>query len=389
MSETFEYGVIGLGALGSATAWQLARRGHQVVGLERFELGHERGASHDSSRIIRHSYHTPGYVELTKEAYADWAELEADAGESFVTVTGGLDLFPAGAAIPMVDYTDSMTAAGIPYEVLDVDQVAARWPQLALPAGTLALYQERTGMVPAARGVAALQRRAVHHGADLRANAGVTTLRDLGEDGVEIEAGGTTFRVRKLVVTADAWTNEILGHLDWQVPYTVTLEQVTYFTPDQPERFAPDRFPVWIWMDDPSYYGFPLYGEQTVKAAEDCGGQTVTGDDRPFEPDLERRARLADFMATTFPGSGPIDRSKTCLYTLTPDRDFVLGPLPTNPNVIVGMGAAHGFKFTPTFGRLLADLASTGKAGTPVDLSPFRLDRPALVNPGHPNSWLV
>jgi sarcosine oxidase len=169
----------------------------------------------------------------------------------------------------------------------------------------------------------------------------------------------------------------------------VTLEQVTYFRPPEPARFAADRLPVWIWMDDPSYYGFPCYGEATVKAAEDCGGAVVTGDDRPFEPDLARRDRLAAFMAATFPGSGPVDRSKTCLYTLTPDRDFVLGALPGHENVMVGMGAAHGFKFTPTFGRLLADLASTGKAGTPVDLAPFRVDRPALVNPAHPVSWLV
>jgi len=204
-----------------------------------------------------------------------------------------------------------------------------------------------------------------------------------------VETAGQTYRCRRVVVTADAWTNDVLGHLGVELPLTVLQEQVTYVQPADASAFAPERFPVWIWMDDPSYYGFPAYGEATVKAAEDCGGAVVTGDDRPFEPDLERRDRLAAFMAATFPGSGPVDRSKTCLYTLTPDRDFVLGVLPGHENVVVGMGAAHGFKFTPTFGRLLADLASTGKAGTPVDLAPFRLDRPALLDPAHPMSWLV
>ncbi len=386
---SYEYAVVGLGALGSATAWQLARRGARVVGLERFALGHERGASHDSSRIIRHSYHRPDYVALTFEAYQDWATLESDTDERLLTVTGGLDLFPPGAAIPAVDYTSAMDERRVPYEVLDTAAVADRWPQLVLPDGTLSLYQERTGIAPAARGVAAMQRCATASGAVLREQSPVTAVRALGGGAVEVEAGGVTYRVRRLVVTADAWTNEVLGHLGTTLPLTVTQEQVTYFAPEQPERFAPERFPVWIWMDDPSWYGFPTYGEPTVKAAQDCGGPVVSGDVRSFDPDPDREALLAEFMGRTFPGSGPVQRSKTCLYTLTPDRDFVLGALPQHPDVVVGLGAAHGFKFAPTFGRLLADLAQTGVASTPVDLSPFRVDRPALTDADHPVSWLV
>ena len=389
MAELFEFAVVGLGALGSATAWQLARRGERVLGLERFALGHERGASHGSSRIIRHSYHTPGYVRLSFETYEDWASLEGETGERFVTVTGGVDLFPPGAAISAVDYTASMDAAGVPYQVLDNAAVADRWPQLSLPDGTTTVHQADTGIVPAARGVAAMQRRAAVHGAVLRDGSPVTAVRDLGPGGLEVEAGGTTYRVRRLVVTADAWTNDVLGHLGWTVPLTVTQEQVTYFRPADPARFADDQFPVWIWMDDPSFYGFPTYGERTVKAAQDCGGPVVTGDDRSFDPDPARVGLLADFMARTFPGSGTVERSKTCLYTLTPDRDFVIGPVPGHESVVVGLGAAHGFKFAPTFGRLLADLAVTGSASTHLDLSPFRLDRPALTSADHPMNWLV
>ena len=389
MAEQYEYAVVGLGALGSATAWQLARRGESVVGLERFELGHERGASHDSSRILRHSYHTPDYVRLTFEAYEDWATLEADTGETFVTVTGGLDLFPPGCAIPPDDYTSSMTACDVAYSTLDKAAVHARWPQFSLPDGALAVYQERTGMVPAACGTAAMQRQATASGAVLRGDSPVTGVRDLGSAGLELTAGGQTYRVRRMVVTADAWSNDVLRHLDTRIPLTVTQEQVTYFTPQAPADFAPDRFPVWIWMDDPSFYGFPTYCEATVKAAQDCGGPVVTGDERSFEPDADRMKLLADFMAQTFPGSGPATRSKTCLYTLTPDRDFVLGAVPGHESVVVGLGAAHGFKFAPTFGRLLADLATTGVAGTPVDITQFRLDRPALTDPDHPVSWLV
>ena len=141
MSDTYDLAVVGLGALGSSTAWHAARGGLSVIGLEQFELGHDRGASHDSSRILRHSYHTPEYVDLTFAAYDDWADLEAVTGESFVTVTGGVDLFPRGAAIGIEDYTSSMNARGVAHEVLDVAEAHARWPQLALPDGTRALFQ--------------------------------------------------------------------------------------------------------------------------------------------------------------------------------------------------------------------------------------------------------
>jgi sarcosine oxidase len=387
VSTPVEYVVVGLGALGSATAYHLARSGHRVIGLERFELGHRRGASHDTSRILRHSYHTPQYVRLTFDAYDDWAQLEADSGERLVTTVGGLDLFPPGAAIPAADYTESMTAVGVDYEVVDSAEIAARWPQFAVADGTSGIYQRRGSIVPAGRGTATMQQLARRHGAMLYDQTPVTSVRDLGSAGVEVCAGDTTYRCRRLIVCADAWTNDVLAGLDWSVALTVTLEQVTYFSLEDPKPFMPGRLPLWIWMDDPSYYGFPCYGEPTVKAAEDCGGAVVTGDDRPFEPDPGRVTELARFMARTLPGSGRPVRSLTCLYTLTPDRDFVLGPVPGHEAVLVGLGAAHGFKFAPTLGRMLSELASAGE--TSSDIAPFRADRPALHDADAPVNWLV
>ena len=130
-----DFVVVGLGALGSATCMELARSGHHVVGLERFGLGHSWGASHDTSRILRHSYHTPDYVRLTQEAYGDWARLERDAGTSFVSTVGGLDLFPPDPAINPIDYTSSLDEVGIVYEELDAATVMSRWPQFRLPEG--------------------------------------------------------------------------------------------------------------------------------------------------------------------------------------------------------------------------------------------------------------
>jgi sarcosine oxidase len=384
--ERVDHVVVGLGALGSATAWWLAAGGHQVVGLERFRLGHDRGASHDTSRILRHSYHTPAYVELTKQAYDDWARLEAASGESLVTVVGGLDLFPTGAAIPPGDYVDSLTAAGVAFELLDVAEVSRRWPQFSLPAGTTALHQERGAIVPAGRGTATMQRLAAAAGARLLDETPVARLTETA-DGVLVEAGGTTYLASSVVVCSDAWTNQVLAGLDVELPLTMTLEQVTYFAPPAPDRFAPGELPLWIWMDDPSYYGFPCYGEATVKAAEDCGGPVADPDDRTSEPDVDMLGRLSSFVGSLLPGSGPAVRSLRCQYTLTPDRDFVLGPVLDHPRVVVGLGAAHGFKFAPTLGRLLAELAVTGESAT--DLTPYRMDRPALTDPAYVGNWMV
>jgi len=388
VAETFDYAVVGLGALGSAAAWHLARRGHRVVGLERFELGHTRGASHDTSRILRHSYHTPGYVELTLEAYADWADLEEAAGERLVTTVGGLDLFPPDPAIVPDDYTASMDAVGVAYDVLDAAEVTRRWPAFRLPEGAVALHQAEAAIVPAGRGTGILQDQARRHGADLRGRSPVVGVADRGEAGVDVETTEGTLRCRGVVVTADAWTNDVLRHLDVSVPLEVTWEQVTYFSPGRPADFGPEVLPLWIWMDDPSFYGFPTYGEATVKAAQDCGGPRVDPDDRgPEVVDAAMLERLARFMGDVLPGSGDPVRSLRCLYTLTPDRDFVLAPVPGHERVVVGMGAAHGFKFAPTFGQLLADLVTTG--GSATDVSAYRLDRPALTDPGHAVSRLV
>jgi sarcosine oxidase len=387
--ESYDVVVVGLGALGASAAMHLARRGKRVLGLERFELGHRRGASHDSSRILRHSYHTPAYVRLTQEAYADWAALERWSGEQLVTVTGGLDLFPPDPAIAMVDYTSSLTDVGIPFELLDVAEIGRRWPQFSLPSGTVGLYQERGAIVPAARTTALMQKLAVAAGAELRGSTQVLALSDSGGR-VEVELEGARLTADRVVVCADAWTNEVLAGVDVRLPLETTLEQATYFAPSRPGSFAPHHLPLWIWMDDPSFYGFPCYGEPTVKAAQDCGGPVIDTSDplsRTTDPDPEMLERMASFMRRLLPESGDPVRSIRCQYTLTPDRDFVLATVPGHEAVSVGLGAAHAFKFAPTFGRILADLATSGT--TISDISAFRLDRAALTDPAYQTHWLV
>jgi sarcosine oxidase len=379
--------VVGLGALGSAAAWALARAGVSVLGLEQFELGHARGASHDHARIIRRSYHTPGYVRLAGLAYRAWAQLEAEAGERLVLRTGGLDLFPAGAAIPPGPYRASLEACSVPYQWLDAAEVMRRWPAFRLDADVRGLWQADGGIVPAARGTQLMRRLAVRRGATLLANTPVTAIRDRGGP-VEVTTAEATFRAGRLLLCADAWTGRLLAELDAELPLVVTQEQFSYFRPADPDAFAVGRFPVWIWMDDPSFYGFPIWPDGALKAAQDVGGHQVTATTRGFAPDPAASERLGGFLRAHLPAAtGAHDHTATCLYTLTPDRDLVLGPLPGHDRVLVALGAAHGFKFAPLLGRVLADLALHGD--TEVDITPFAVDRPALTTPGARASYLV
>jgi sarcosine oxidase len=388
MRRDYEYIVLGLGGWGSAAAYWLSRRaGADVLGLEQFELGHVRGESQDHSRIIRLSYHTPEYVELAKHAYTAWREVERDSGEQLVLRTGGLDFAPRESAIPLTNYSGSMDAAGVPYEHLDAAEIRRRWPQFTVTDDIHGLFQPESGIAMAARGNAAHVRMARAHGATLRDQAPVERIRPT-EGEMEVVAGGVAYRCRRLVIAAGAWSNGALTHFGIHLPLRVTKEQVTYFATSHQADFQPDRFPIWIWMDDPCFYGIPAFGEAGPKAGQDAGGLETTADTRSFEPDQAALKRTVDFLGRYIPKAlGPIIYTKTCLYTLTPDRDFVLDKLPDFPNVAVGIGGGHGYKFASLIGRILSELAIDGR--TPRNIEPFRIDRAILqlVNP--PANYMV
>lgn len=366
--ETRDVAVIGLGALGSAAAYHLARRGADVVAFEQFDLGHVRGSSHDTSRIIRTSYGAPEYVRLARSAYRDWAEFERVAGEQFVSITGGLIFVRDGGPYSVESFSSSLDAGGVPYDLLAPDEVAARWPQFVIPDGVHTVHTADSGIVNAARSVAALQMQARMHGAAIRARTAVEAITPDGR-GVVVRTAEGDVRARKVVLAADAWTNRLLDPLGAAIPLTTMQEQVTYFKPADPERFDRDRFPVWIWEDDHCFYGFPTYGEPTIKAARDRSDNVMSPEERTFEPRPELVAELEEFMHRTIPGSGHALRTVTCQYAITPDRKFVVGPVEPAPDVIVALGAGHAFKFTPTIGRILAELALD--EGTDEDISAF------------------
>jgi sarcosine oxidase len=390
MKRDWDAIVVGLGGLGSAAAYWLARRfGDRVLGLEQFALEHDNGASRDHSRIIRLSYHRPYYVRLARRAYETWRLVEAEAASTIVTRTGGLDIAPRDAAIPLEDYTASMDAEGVPYERLEGTEIMRRWPQWRLGDEHHGLYQAESGIADPNRANEAHRRLARGHGATLLDHASVTALRDAGGE-VEVQAGSETYRAASVVLAADAWTNPLLAHFGRRLPLTITQEQVTYFAAPRPEEYAPERFPIWIWMDVPCFYGFPAYGEPGPKAAEDVGGREVTPQTRTFDRDEGAFGRVEAFLARHLPGAlGPPIYTKACLYTMPPDRDFVLDTLPDHQRVHVMLGAAHGFKYASLFGRIVAERVADGTSPSEADLAGFRIDRPILLEANPVTSFMV
>jgi sarcosine oxidase len=207
-------------------------------------------------------------------------------------------------------------------------------------------------------------------------------------DGVEVTAGGLTHHCEQLVVAAGPWSRRLVSYLGTDLPLEVSQEQVVYFTPGDAAAFAPERFPIWIWMDVPAWYGFPIFGEPAVKAAWDRCEVIVEPETRTFDPDEEAVAMLRAFLADHLPDADAgIHLVKTCLYTLTPDRDFIVDQVPGSDRIWMAVGSGHAFKFASLIGRFLAELAFDGKAS--VDLTPFSSTRPVLQDPDPERHYII
>jgi sarcosine oxidase len=340
--------VVGAGAMGSAAAWWLARRGVEVALVEQFEPGHHRGSSHGGSRIFRLAYAEAQYIELALEALDLWREVEADTGEQLLQLTGGVD---HGDARDVEPVAAALERAGRTAERMRADEASARWPGIRF--GDLAVHSPDAGRLLADRSVAALQRRAAELGAVVRSGSRVVRV-DAGRRAAELDDGSELLASRAVVVTAGAWVVKLLGGDRHALPpITVTREQTFHFAPAPSDATA---WPSFIHHRSPAaMYGLETPGEG-VKVAEHGTGAAVDPDARTFDVDAEGRARVVSYVREWLPGLAPQPVSATtCLYTNTPDAAFVLD---RRGDVVVGSACSgHGFKFTPAIGRRLADLA--------------------------------
>jgi monomeric sarcosine oxidase len=389
LSSSYEHIVLGVGGIGAAAAYWLAKSGSgSVLALEQYQLGHDRGSSEDHSRIIRHSYHTTEYTSLTRAAYEHVRDLEHETGLELLRVTGGLNLAlhdSAGQA-EIGSYARALAEQGHACEVMDGTELRTRWPQWQVGSDVLGLYQAESGILDIRRVNSAHISRARALGVRFLDRTPARKIVPFAGH-VEVHTDGEIFEAGTLTICAGSWTEAMTASLGFEVPLTLTQEQVSYFAAPDLRAFAPDRFPVWIFHDhDATFYGFPVYGEAAVKAARDMSGRFVTQQTRRFEPDPAQTAEVADFLARYLPGAaGPELLSKTCVYDLTADRNFILDTVPGHPRIAVFVGAGHAAKFVGLIGHVLADLAIDGRTGYPVDA--FSISRPAVRDPGYPSDF--
>lgn len=368
--ERVDVVVVGAGIMGSATARALGDRGVTTVLLEQFELGHTRGSSHGPTRIFRIAYPEPLYVEMCQLAFDRWHELEAAAGEQLLVTTGGIDAGPVanqcGAALE---------ARGVRHEWLTPEKAQERFPTISFEGLDPILYQPDAGVSRADRTVAAQVRLAAAAGVEVRDRTPVAAIEP-DDDGVVVRtADGSEYRARVVVVTAGAWAGPLLAAMGSPAALQPVLQTIAYFAPASP---GADEVPTFIEWGSPELVWYALGPgglAPGVKLGAHVGGRPIDPATGPFPPDPDLARRLGEYIAMRFPGLVPKPlHPETCLYTMTPDEDFILdraGP------VVIGAGfSGHGFKFGQLIGETLADLA-TGKEPA-FDLTRFRLDRPAL-----------
>jgi sarcosine oxidase len=343
--------VIGAGAMGSATAWWLARLGADVVLLEQFAQGHALGSSHGGSRIFRFAYPDPHYVRLAQEALPLWRELEDDAGVPLLDITGAVD---HGDPASVEQITSALASCGGAHERLGADEAHERWPGMRFEGDVL--FHPDGGRCRADDTVRALQDRAAAHGADVRFDAGAASLSVLdGGDGVEVRAPqlDESWRARVAVVTAGGWVGSVLAGtdaVDVLPPINVTQEQVQHFVPLDGRH----AWPSFIHHRAPWTYGLETPGEG-VKVAEHHVGPVIDPDHR-VPRDAGAEATIARYVEHWFPGLDPTPvHTAECLYTTTPDESFVLERV--GPVVVGSPCSGHGFKFTPAVGRRIAKMA--------------------------------
>ena len=346
--------VVGAGIVGAAAARALGGAFGEVVLLERFELGHDRGSSHGTSRIFRLNYPDERYVRMALAAREAWTELERERDQRLLVRSGSLDLGPVAA-----ETARALAACGVRYETLGADEVASRWPVRLTPDET-AVFQADGGIVLADRAHAALIASAAESGVEIRENTPVRSLA-LERRGVRIVLDSDELRARAIVVTAGAWAPTLLASIGVELPVVPTRETVVYLALDDAESIPSvidyARLPTsgsdGVRRPGQAAYALAAPGGG-LKAGLHHSGSVVEPDEDPG-PDAAVAAWVGSWAASRYEGLGEGGRRETCLYTSTADESFVLE---RRGRVVVGSACSgHGFKFAPVVGRTLAALA--------------------------------
>jgi sarcosine oxidase len=367
MKNDYDVVVVGAGVIGTMTAKALAERGRRTLILERFQLGHKGGSSHGLSRIVRVTDYHPDYVRINRLAMRGWEELQEAAGEALLVRTGNLEIGEGAET-----YADALDAAGERFEWLSPEGARERWPSLRFHAGERMFVQEDGGVCLADRAVRAAADLAAQAGAELREGTRVERISN-NDTFAEVVTEGETIRSPVVVITAGAWARNLLADAGVDLPLVPTLEQVSYYKLETPSPLP--TIIDYTVDEDIDHYAVPHPTQVgSFKLALDHAGPIVDPDERSFDPDPERLARVETWGWSRFRSMIATGPPETCLYTNTPDNDFVLDRI---GSVVVGSACSgHGFKASPMIGKILADLATGSRSR--VALGRFLATRPSL-----------
>jgi sarcosine oxidase len=366
--------VVGLGAMGSAALYRLARLGVRAVGIEWLTPGHDRGSSHGESRIIRLGYFEhPSYVPLLRRAYTLWRELEAASATKLLHITGIAEIGPPDGEVVSGTLAASRLHS-LPHEMMDAAETMRRFPAFQIPADYAGVFQPDGGFIGVDPTMAAMLALAQSAGAEIRTSTAVLSVA-AHDGGVRVSTNRGDIEARSAVITVGPWLKTLMP--EFPAPLRITRQVMAWFQPLDPAPFAEGRFPVFLLESRHGvHYGFPPFARDSIKIAKHHhSDEAVEPDnyDREVSPNDVAliRAALADHLPAA---NGPVATAQTCLYTVTPDRDFLIDRLRGAPNIIVASPCSgHGFKFAPVIGEILADLATSG--GTSHDISRFRAAR--------------
>jgi len=372
-ANSFDAIVLGGGTMGSAAAWALSRGGKKTLVLEQFGHIHERGSHGGKTRILRHAYaESPAYVPLVQRADELWHHLERETGNRIFIRCGGLEMAAPGHNHAR-DAKQSAVEHGLAFEWLTAAEGRTRWPMIAIPDDWDLFVDPQAGFVLTEPALQGMMGMAVRLGAVLHEHE---PALDWGasDDGAWVRTETATYRAATLIIAAGAWAASVLSELD--LPLQVRRKTLWWLAVDDPDLYAPERFPVFIADSDlGQIYGFPVINGLSLKIADHAGGQ-VTSADLIQPPAVDKESLNVRSLATSlFPGVTDriVDRS-VCLYTMTPDAHFVVDRHPSHGNVVVACGfSGHGFKFAPAIGELAARLADNPTEQTPPILSIDRL----------------
>lgn len=385
MKQHYDVIVIGLGSMGSAAAYHLAKRGQRVLGLERFGPPHDQGSHHGGSRIIRQAYfEDPAYVPLLLRAYELWEEIERESGTNILNVTGGL-MMGSENSLTVKGSIESAKTWNLSYDILDAKEIHRKFPIFTPPEGTIALYEEKAGFVRPENSVLAHLLQAEKHGAELRFFEPVLQweAHPSGE-GVKVVTADGEYEAGRLIISPGAWAPNVLEDLG--VNLLIERQVMMWFAPtDGIEPFKVGNMPIYIWEaeDGVQFYGFPSFGlsGEGAKIAFFRMGQPCTADtiDRNvYDSEINK---MREYIGSRIPQlNGKFLQAKTCLYSNTPDEHFVISLHPQHKQVAIGAGfSGHGFKFASVVGEILADLATEGTSRLPIELfSPNRFNKVQL-----------